>query len=408
MESFKVNSTSGRKLPLPVLLFAAVSFLNEVSAQMVAPLIPILIAAVLSAGPVAVGAVEGVADAIAAFLKLWSGRHADVHPQRRKTMVFLGYGLALLSRPLIGLAGSWGTIVVLRGADRLGKGLRGAPRDAILADATPVDMRGSAYGLNRGMDYAGAVLGTLIAAAALAWWDMSIQQVILLSVVPGLAVLVLLALLRNPATQAQIDSAKNAVPTQLKWTALSLELRNYLKVLGFFSFARASEVFIILRGHELGESTVTLLLLWAWLAALQAITALAGAPITDRIPKSTLTIFNWSSLVVAYAGLAFASTPTGLWVAVSVYGLLSGISEGVERALVSQLADPAKKGTAFGWYYMITGLAAIPAALLFGLVWKLAGPTASFGLTATIALASAIWLKMTLVHRQVSPPEVSL
>lgn len=405
MKSIKVRSKSGRKLPLPVMLFAAVSLLNEVSAQMVAPLIPILVAAVLSAGPVAIGAVEGVADAIAAFLKLWSGRHADIRPQRRKTMVFLGYGLALLSRPLIGLAESWGTIAVLRGADRLGKGLRGAPRDAILADATSIEMRGRAYGLNRGMDYAGAVLGTLIAAAALAWWHMSIQQVILLSVVPGLAVLVLLALLPNPTTQTQIDSAKNAARTALKWTALSPELRNYLKVLGFFCFARASEAFIILRGHELGQSTVTLLLLWAWLAALQALTALVGAPITDRVPKSTLTIFNWSSLVIAYAGLAFASTTTGLWLAVSVYGLLSGISEGVERALVSQLADPAEKGTAFGWYYMITGLAAIPAALLFGLVWQLAGPTASFGLTALIALISAIWLRMTAVHRQASPLE---
>lgn len=400
MKSFRISYKFGSKLPLPVMLFAAISLLNEVSAQMVAPLIPILIAAVLSAGPVAIGAVEGVADAIAAFLKLWSGRHADVQPQRRKTMVFLGYGLALVSRPFIGFAGNWGTIVMLRGADRLGKGLRGAPRDAILADATSIELRGSAYGLNRGMDYAGAVLGTLIAAAALAWWNMSIQQVILLSVVPGLAVLVLLALLPNPATQAQIDSAKSTARTPLSWAALSPELRNYLQVLGLFCFSRASEAFIILRGHELGQSTVTLLLLWAWLAALQAITALVGAPITDRVPKSTLTIFNWSSLVIAYAGLACASTTTGLWLAVSVYGLLSGISEGVERALVSQLADPAKKGTAFGWYHMITGLAAIPAALLFGLVWKLAGPTASFWLTALIALVSAIWLKLTLARRR--------
>ena len=132
------------KYPLPVLLFAVVSLLNEVSAQMVAPLIPILLAALLSAGPVAVGAVEGVADAVAAILKLWSGRYADVRPQRRKTLVFLGYGLAILSRPFIGFAGSWTAIVVLRAADRIGKGLRGAPRDAILADATSLDMRGSA------------------------------------------------------------------------------------------------------------------------------------------------------------------------------------------------------------------------------------------------------------------------
>ena len=212
-------------------MFAAVSLLNEVSAQMVAPLIPILLASVLAAGPMAIGAVEGIADAAAAFLKLWSGRHADVRPQRRKAMVFIGYGLALASRPLIGLAGHWGAVIALRAADRVGKGLRGAPRDAILADATPSDMQGRAYGLNRGMDYAGAVLGSLIAAAALAWWGTSIPQVILLSAVPGIAVLALLALLPNPATAEQIDAAKQADRAPLRWSSLSPTLRSYLKVL---------------------------------------------------------------------------------------------------------------------------------------------------------------------------------
>ncbi len=385
-----------RKLPLPVLLFAVVSLLNEISAQMVAPLIPILLASVLAAGPIALGAVEGVADAVAAFLKLWSGRRADVHPQHRKAMVFAGYGLALAARPLIGLAGSWGVVIALRAADRLGKGLRGAPRDAILADAAPADMQGRAYGLNRGMDYAGAVLGSLIAAGVLVWSGMSIQQVILLSALPGLAVLVLLAVLPNPTTVAQIDGARRAEPAPLRWSALSPALRGYLKVLALFCLAKASEAFIMLRGHELGMSTVTLLLLWAWLAALQSIVALAGASTTDRVSKRRLTLLNWTLLSIGYAALAWASTDTGLWIAVSVYGVLSGISEGVERSLVSELAGSVGKGTAFGWYHMITGVAAIPAGLLFGAVWKLAGPTAAFAMTAAVALASALWLRMSL------------
>ena len=390
------RQTPHRRLPRPVVMFAAVSLLNEISSQMVAPLIPILIAGVLAAGPIAIGAVEGVADALASLLKLWSGRHADVRPQRRKAMVFIGYALALASRPLIGLAGSWGMIAALRSADRIGKGLRGAPRDAILADAAPEDMQGRAYGLNRGMDYAGAVLGTLIAAALLQWSGMGIPQVLLLSVVPGLAVLILLALLPNPTSAAQIARAEDAARAPLKWAALSPVLRSYLTVLAVFCFAKASEAFIILRGHELGMSTVTLLLLWAWLAALQTGTALTGAPVADRLPKRTLTLMNWASLAFGYGALAFASSPVGLWVAVSIYGLLSGISEGVERALISELAEPEQKGTAFGWYYMISGLAAIPAGLLFGLVWKLAGPAAAFGLTALVALVCATWLKLSV------------
>ena len=389
-------SRASRKLSAPVVMFAAVSLLNEVSAQMVAPLIPILLASVLTAGPVAIGAVEGIADAAAAILKLWSGRHADVRPQRRKAMVFIGYGLALASRPLIGLAGHWGTVVALRAADRVGKGLRGAPRDAILADATPNDMQGRAYGLNRGLDYAGAVLGSLIAAAALSWWGASIPQVILLSIVPGIAVLALLALLPNPATAEQIADAKQGDCAPLRWSSLSPTLRTYLKVLVLFCLAKASEAFIMLRGPELGMPVVTLLLLWAWLAALQSITALAGAPATDRLSKRSLTLMNWVSLAVGYSALAFVSTAMGLWIAVSAYGILSGISEGVERSLVSELADSSSKGTAFGWYHMITGLAAIPAGLLFGWVWQRIGPAGAFGMTAVIALVSAFWLKVTL------------
>lgn len=389
-----------RKLSRPVVMFAAVSLLNEVSAQMVAPLIPILLASILAAGPVAIGAVEDIADAVSAFLKLWSGRHADVRPQRRKAMVLVGYGLALASRPLIGLAGNWGTIIVLRAADRLGKELRGAPRDAMLADATPKDMQGRAYGLNRGMDYAGAVLGSLIAAGVPAWSGMSIPQVIVLSALPGVVVIVLLALLPNPATAEQIDSAHNAEHTPLRWLALSPALRSYLKVLALFCFAKASEAFIILRGHELDLSTVTLLLMWAWLAALQSVIALAGAPATDRLSKRSLTLMNWTFLAIGYAALAWASTAAGLWIAVSIYGVLSGISEGVERSLVSELAGTSGKGTAFGWYHIIIGLAAIPAGLLFGWVWKLAGPAGAFAMTTVIALVSALWLKVDLRNAQ--------
>lgn len=388
-----------RKLPLPVVMFAAVSLLNEVSAQMVAPLIPILLASVLAAGPIALGAVEGFADAVAALLKLWSGRHADVHPRRRKVMVLLGYGLALAARPLIGLAGHWSVVVALRSTDRLGKGLRGAPRDAILADATPAAMRGLAYGVNRGMDYAGAVLGTLLAAAALSWWNFSIPQVILLSALPGVAVLLLLALLPNP-TSAGAAAAVEPAAAPLRWRALPSSLRAYLKVLALVCFAKASEAFILLRGHELGLSVVTLLLLWAWLAALQTLTALVAAPLTDRVAKQTLTLVNWTSLAAGYAGLAWASSAASLWLSVTLYGLLSGISEGVERSLVSELAAPGETGTAFGWYYMITGLAAVPAALLFGGVWKIAGPGAAFGMTAIVALTGAGWLKWLLNARR--------
>jgi len=385
----------GRRLPLPVLLFAVVSLLNEVSAQMVTPLIPILLASVLAAGPVALGLVEGCADAVAAFLKLWSGRHADIRPERRKAMVLAGYALAVLSRPLLALAGSWPGVVLLRSLDRLGKGLRGAPRDAILADATPADQRGLAFGINRGMDYVGAVLGTLVAAGVLAWSGLSIPQVIGLSVLPGTLVVGLLAVLPNPHPGDADAKPASRAPQAFAWAELSPALRCYLRVLAVFVFARTSESFIVLRGHEMGMDTVTLLLLWAWLAAVQSGTALVGAPLADRIPKRTLTLFNWASLAVAYGGLAAIASPLGLWLAVTFYGLLSGISEGVERVLVAEYAAAAERGTAFGWYYLLTGLAAIPAGVVFGLIWKTAGPAWAFGIAAGLAALSTALLAGT-------------
>lgn len=380
-------------MPKPVLMFAAVSFLNEVSAQMVAPLIPILLASVLAAGPIVLGLVEGLADTVAAILKLWAGRRADVKPQQRKPMVVLGYGLATLSRPLMALAGSWVTVAALRSADRLGKGIRGAPRDAILADATAPDQRGQMYGLNRAMDYAGAVIGTLLAAAALSWTGLSITQVIALSAIPGAVVLIVLMLLPVPASITAVQPSVPSARPPLSWRGVPPPLQQYLQVLALFCFAKASEAFIILRGHELGMQTVTLLLLWAWLAALQTLTAYLGAPLADRMSKRSLTLFNWITLAVGYAGLAMAGTEIALWIAVSVYGLLSGISEGVERSLVSELAPETEKGTAFGWYYMVTGVAAIPSGLLFGFLWFLAGPCLAFGTAAAVVLVSAAWLK---------------
>lgn len=391
-----------RPLPRPVLIFGAVSLLNELSAQMVAPLIPILLATVLAAGPVILGAVEGVADAVAAFLKLWSGRRADIRPEQRKVLVLLGYGLALASRPLMGIANHWWAVIVLRGTDRLGKGLRSAPRDALLADATALGERGRAYGFNRGMDYAGAMFGALIAAAVLAWWQVGIAQVILFSAIPGLVVLVLLMLLPTPAapaTSAASAGSRASTPVKrapLEWQGLPAPLRGYLRLLVLFGFARASEAFIMLRGHDLGVPVVTLLLLWAWLAALQAVTALVGAPLTDRVAKQRLTVLNGCALALGYAALAWASDGWTLWIAVSAYGILSGIAEGVERSLVSELANPREKGTAFGWYYLITGLVAIPAGLAFGAVWKFFGASVAFGVTALIALLSAACLVVSL------------
>ena len=236
-------------LPKTVVILGLVSLLNDLASDIVIPLIPILLATLLSAGPVALGLIEGVADAVASLLKLWSGRHSDSMKGRRKTLALFGYTLSNIARPLLGLAGSWFTVLLLRSLDRVGKGIRSAPRDALLVDATPPQMRGYAFGFHRAMDNGGAVGGGLLAAAVLAWSPLSLANVILLSAIPGfLAVMLVGTGIKQDRTTVPI-----ATPLPpLRWNVLALPMRRYLIVLSLFTFARASETFIVLLGYQLG------------------------------------------------------------------------------------------------------------------------------------------------------------
>ena len=378
-------------LPASVVVLGWVSFLNELSSQIVAPLIPLLLATVLGAGPVALGLIEGFADAVASLLKLWAGRRSDVIGQKRKGFIVGGYGLSVIARPLIGLAINWPMVLLLRSLDRAGKGLRGAPRDALVADATPKELQGRAYGLNRALDYAGAVGGSLIAAAALTYVSDKISTVIFFSAIPGVLAVLLLAFVVQNAPSVALDQRQKVV-TPLSWSALSDPSRRFLAVLMVFSCSRASESFILLRAHELGMSTVTVLLLWALLCAIQSGVAWIGGGLSDRFSKTTVVALTWLAYGVGLILIATVQNPNGLWIAVAVYALLTGMGEGAEKALVSELATDADRGTAFGWYNMIVGLAAIPAGLLFGVIWSQAAAGIAFAVFGGLAIASAAFV----------------
>ncbi len=383
-----------KQLPRTVVVLGLVSLFNDLASEMVTPLIPILLAAVLGAGPVVLGLVEGTAEAVSAFLKLWSGRYSDKLGGRRKWLTFSGYLLSNLVRPLMGLAVSWPQIALLRSVDRIGKGVRTAPRDALVADATRPEIRGLAYGFHRALDNGGAMGGSLIAAAVLAWTPLSLAQIILLSAIPG-ALGVLLVAFGVRETRAPVATPTTAaLPPKppLRWGGLSVAMRRYLVVLGLFSFARASETFIVLRGHEMGLNVVTLLLLWSALSFAKALSSLRGGWWADRLGHERLVLFGWTSHALGFGLLAWADTATMLWVAAIVYGLLTGAAEGAERALIGSLAATHTRGSAFGWYNMVLGLAAVPAGLLFGTVWQARGAASAFVLAASLALMAALLL----------------
>ncbi|SFD87215.1 MFS transporter [Nitrosomonas sp. Nm166] len=383
------------KLPRTVVLLGLVSFFNDFASDIVVPLIPILLATVLAAGPIALGLIEGVADALACFLKLWAGRHSDVMSGRRKGLALMGYTLSNLARPLLGLAGSWVAVLLLRSVDRVGKGLRSAPRDAMVTDATPSHIRGYAFGFHRALDNAGAVAGALTAAAVLAWSGLSLSEVILWSAVPGFAAVIILGtgVKEEKADRIQPSEFQRTLPP-LRWSGLSMSMRHYLLVLALFTFARTSETFILLFGHQLNIDVVELLLLWAGLNFAKALTSTQGGQLADHFGRGALILIGWSALAVSFLAFSQVTTSIGLWIVSMGYGLFMGMSEGAERALISDYALPDERGTAFGWYHLISGIAAIPAGLLFGVIWHLFSAATAFCFASLLAFLAVALLRL--------------
>lgn len=391
------NSSPAGRLPRVVVILGLVSFFNDLASEMVTPLIPILLATVLGAGPLALGIVEGVAEAIAAWLKLYAGRRSDLWGGRRKPFVLAGYFLSNCVRPLLGIAGSWGAVALLRGSDRVGKGLRTAPRDALVADATPAELRGRAYGFHRAMDNGGAMGGALLAAACLVSTSLSLPQIILLSAIPGCLVVLLVALAVHD--QAPAAALPSALPP-LAWRVLAPTLRRYFVVLGLFTLARASETFIVLRGHELAMPVPQLLLLWAAMSLAKALAAWFGGRLSDHLGHGRVVLIHWCLHGASFLLLALAASPVALWGAALVYGVCAGVGEGAERALVSDLGSTSERGTAFGWYNLTLGLAAIPAGLFFGGLWQGWGAATAFVVAGVLAWLAALLLRMVVLQKR--------
>lgn len=374
---------SGRsKLPRTVVIVGLVSLLNDFASEMVVPLIPLLLATVLAAGPVALGLIEGVADTVSNLLKLWAGRHSDLYGRRRKPYVVFGYLLSNLVRPLIGISGSWLTVLSIRVTDRIGKGLRTAPRDALISDAIDDNSAGRAYGFTRALDHAGAVLGALAAAAIVYWGNARLDVVIALSAIPGLLAVGLFAFGIRETPRPVVLPAERA---PLSWSRLSPISRRYLMVLAFFTLGKIPETFLLLRGHELGMSVVELLLLWAAMHVVKAAISEQAGSRTDRVGRRPLILTGWMVYAVTLFALAFVTQPLMLWAWSLALGFYFGLTEGAERALVRDLATPAERGTAFGWFHMLVGMAAIPAGLLIGGLWSFHGVKIAFLVSALLA-----------------------
>ena len=379
-----------RTLPRTVWLVGAISFLNDGASDLIYPLIPLYLSAVMMAGPRALGLIEGVAEATSSLLRLVSGVLRD-RTGRTRPWILMGYGLGGIGRPLIAFVGSWPLLLLIRFADRVGKGLRSAPRDALLASSVDPARRGLAFGVHRALDNAGAVVGPIAASLLLAA-GVPLREVFLWSAVPAALCLLLALQLRDPPR----PPGPAAVPASGRdWSLAHLPpaMRRYLVVLALFTLGNSSNLFLLLRARELGVPAAQVPLLWA---AVSAIAMLFSTPLSawsDRVGRKRLLVGGYLAYATFYAAMAFVSgTGPALFMLFAGYGTFMAATEGVEKALVADFSPLAREGTAFGWFHLVVGIMVLPASVLFGEVYQSISPALAFGLSATCAGGAALLL----------------
>ncbi|MDE1544085.1 MFS transporter [Dechloromonas agitata] len=376
-------------LPRTVWLIGLISLVNDGASEMLYPLIPLYLSSVLMAGPRALGIIEGIAEATASLLKLFSGVVVD-RTRRGKPWIVFGYGLAGLGRPLIAFVGSWPWLLAIRFADRVGKGLRTSPRDALLAASVDAGQRGLVFGLHRAMDNTGAVIGPLLAALLLAA-EVPLKDVFLWSVIPALVCLALAGWIREPDTGPAPQEPSPAFDWRLG--DMPQEFKRYLAVVALFTLGNSSNMFLLLRASELGVPQAQIPLLWAAVSAVAALFSMPLSALSDRLGRVRLLVGGYIVYGLVYIGLGVTTHGGVTLLALFVfYGLFLAATEGVEKALVADLAPATRRGTAYGWFNLTSGAFLLPASVLFGWLYQVASPLAAFLFSAGCALLAAVLL----------------
>jgi len=370
---------------------------------MIYPLLPIFLRDQIGATVFAIGAIEGAAESVSSLLKLLSGWWSD-RSKRRKPLVILGYFLASATRPLVGLATSLGQVAVLRLTDRLGKGIRTAPRDALITDAVPPESRGRAFGFHRAADHLGAVIGPLVALLLMKKFGVSIRLVFLIAAVPAaMAMAVLLFGVPDSAPRSDESSRRTAGQAPgLRSLRPHGSLRAYLLIVFLFTLGNSTDAFLLLRATDAGVPVVLLPVLWSMLHAVKSLASTPSGILSDRIGRRPLIVGGWMVYAAVYLAFGHVTAAWQIWGLFAVYGIYFGLTEGVEKALVADLAASDERGAAFGWYHLLVGLGALPASAIFGAVWEWGGPPAAFNLGAGLALVAAIGLmqlRLPTAHR---------
>ncbi len=356
--------------------FGLISLMNDVSSEMIYPLLPIFLTNVLHASAFALGLIEGIAETTVSILKYLSGGLSD-KLGKRKPMISAGYAVSNLLRPLIGIATSWWHVLFLRVGDRVGKGIRTSPRDALLADSTTPENRGVAFGFQRSMDHLGAVIGPLIATMLLHYGGFSL--------IPGVFAIGLAYFLITERTSKKATQ-------KIFSGSISPNYSFFLITLFIFTLGNSTDAFLLLKAQTVGIPIAMIPILWTALHISKTVFSIPGGRLSDRIGRKPVIILGWIVYGLTYLGFAFATSHSSVWVLFIVYGLYFGLSEGTEKAFVAEFVPEENRGSAYGLYNLAVGIGALPASIVFGIVWDRMGSQWAFTLGACLALIASIML----------------
>lgn len=354
---------------------------------MIYPLLPLFLSSVLGANASFIGAIEGFAESTASLLKLVSGWWSD-RIGRRKPLVVLGYGIASFVRPFTAIAQTATQVLAIRVTDRVGKGLRTSPRDALLADSVDPSQRGKAFGFHAAADNAGAVLGPLAAFALIKWGGLSLRSVFWVAAIPAIIAFIVLVVAVKEDRTVLPESAKKTEKAEFGGR-LGRKFWAYLFVLLIFTLGNSTDAFLLLRANELGISIALAPVVWAFLNFVKSSTGVLGGALSDKVGRKPLIVGGWLLYAAVYYGFARASSSWHAWALFAAYGVFYGMTEGVEKALVADIVPANRRGAAFGWFNLAIGLGALPASLIFGSLWDSAGAPTAFLFGATLALTAA-------------------
>lgn len=374
------------KLKPQVILLGVAALLNDAASELIYPLLPVFLSTTLGASPAIIGLIEGVADGLASILKYFSGAWSD-RAKRRKPLILSGYALAAAARALIAAATMWPLVLTARLVDRAGKGIRSAPRDALISDVTPASQRGRAFGFHRALDHTGAIVGPLLAVMLLQGFGFSLRAAFYFAVIPGAIAVVMLAfLLKEEKAHEPTEDAEPAIAA----TRLPATFRSAIVAIALFSLANSSDAFLLLQAHAAGVSTAMLPLLWAAHHVLRSLFSTGAGAYSDRVDRRWLLVAGWSSYALIYLFFPFAGSLTAFVILFVLYAIPFTLTEGAERAWIADLVPAESRGRSFGIYYLANGMGVLAGTALFGVIYQQFSARAAFFTGAALALFAVL------------------